>query len=389
MPVFVQRLIVCAVFLAVAPLHAQTPGGALDAAWVAACANSTPGSAFFQRCQEILNAGPGSADRRSGAALGNNLDTVAGQGRVATSGTGDSGRVDWGRGGLFFGFDTRDLDRDGDAQEAGFDGTAQSAIVGIDRRFGERHVLGLALNHQRERADFVAGAGRSSTRHLGLLATYGGGFGEHWSLDAYAGALRGTLDVARRVQYALVLNAGTPAQTTRSVQAVAEAATDTRRDVAGVGVGYALDAGPLSWQFGGALDMARSRFDAYVERGAAGLELAIGKRNISSRLGRLAVRATRTTSTQAGVLQPYVGVEALHEFANDARTLQVAFAGDPARTPIRFGSAAPDRNWVEASVGVAATLVGGSSAFIEYRQRIGHAFLDERALSFGLRVEFD
>jgi hypothetical protein len=180
-----QRVILCVSgALSIATVQAQTPVGALDNSWIAACANATPGSPFFQRCQEILNAGPGSADRRSDAALGNNLDTVAGQGRVATSSTGDSGRVDWGRGGLFFGFSTRDLDRDGDALEAAFDGTALSAIVGIDRRFGERHVLGVALNHQRERADFVGGAGRSSTRHLGLLATHGSGFGERWALDA-------------------------------------------------------------------------------------------------------------------------------------------------------------------------------------------------------------
>jgi uncharacterized protein YhjY with autotransporter beta-barrel domain len=390
MNIVLQRFILCASsVLAVASVQAQTPGGALDAAWIAACASATPGTPFFQRCQEILNAGPGSGDRRSEAALGNNLNTVAGQGRVASSSTGDAGRIDWGRGGLFFGFSTRDLDRDADAQEAGFDGAALSAILGIDRRFGDRHVLGIALNHQRERADYAGGAGRSSTRHLGLIATYGGGFGEHWTLDAYAGALRGSLDVVRRVQYSLVLNAGTPAQSTASVQALAEAATDTRRDVAGIGLGYLLDAGPVSWQFGGGYDIARSRFDAYVERGAAGLELAVGKRSLSSQLGRVGVRATRTASTAFGVLQPYVGIEAFHEFANDARTLQVAFAGDAARTPIRFGSAAPDRDWMEASVGVAATLVGGSSAFVEYRQRFAHAFLDERALSFGLRVEFD
>jgi uncharacterized protein YhjY with autotransporter beta-barrel domain len=201
--------------------------------------------------------------------------------------------------------------------------------------------------------------------------------------------LRGTLDAARRVQYSLVLNAGTPAQATTSVQALAEASTDTRRDVAGIGMGYLLDTGAVNWQFGGGYDVARSRFDAYVEHGAAGLELAINKRSISSRLGRVGMRAAHTTSTAAGVLQPYVGIEAFHEFANDARTLQVAFAGDASRTPIRFGSAAPDRDWMEASLGVTATLVGGSSAFVEYRQRFAHSFLDERALSFGLRIEFD
>ncbi len=383
---------VCAALLATftAPAAiAQAPEAALDASWASVCAGATPGSSFFQRCQEIVNAGPGSADRSSAAALGNNLDTVAGQGRVATSGTGDAGRIDWARGGLFFGVTMSDLERDDDPFEAAFDGRALSLIVGVDRRLGERHVLGLALNHQRERADFAAGAGRADSRMLGLLATYGGSFGEHWTLDAYAGALRGSLDTTRRVQYDIVLNAGTAAQSTVAIRSLAEADTDTHREVGGVGLGYLLDRGAWNWQFGAGYDVARSHFDAYVERGGDGLALAVDERRLSSRQGRLGLRGTRTASIARGVLQPYFGLDAYHEFANDARTLQVAFADDPGRTAIRFDSAAPDRNWAEAAVGLAATFAGGSSAFVEYRQRFGHDLLDERGLSFGLRVEFD
>jgi uncharacterized protein YhjY with autotransporter beta-barrel domain len=389
-PAIMLRLHLLAAAACVAiPAQAQSPAEALDASWVAVCAAATPGSNFFLRCQEILNAGPGAGDRRSDAALGNNLNTVAGQGRVASSATGDSGRVDWGGSGLFFGVTIADLDRTADAFEAGFDGNALSAIVGVDRRFGDRHVLGLAANHQRERADFEAGGGRTVIRQFGLLATYSGGFGTAWSLDGYAGALRGSLDVARRVGYSLLLDAGTPAQRTTRVEALAEGDTDTRRRVAGLALGYLLAADAWSWQFGLGYDVASTRFDAYQETGGAGLALAVPARRVDSRQARLGVRGGRTGSTAFGVLQPYVAVEAIHEFANDQRLLTVAFAGDPSRSPVRFPSAAPDRDWFEAALGLSATLVGGSSAFVEYRQRLAHRLLDERALSFGLRVEFD
>jgi uncharacterized protein YhjY with autotransporter beta-barrel domain len=367
----------------------QAPGAALDDSWVAACAAAQPGTPFFQRCQEILNAGPGSGDRRSEAALGNNLNTVSSQGRMANAANGDAGRIDWGASGGFFGVTVRDVDRAGSAADAGYRGSLLGVVVGVDRRFADRHVLGLALNHQRESADFDAGSGRVRARHLGLIATYGGAFGDNWSIDAYAGSLRGNLDVARRVSYALLLDAGTPAQSAVQVQGLAEGDTGARRDVAGVSLGYLLARGAWQWQFGAGYDVVRSRIDDYVEQGGAGLALAVARQRIDSRQGRIGLRGSRTGSAVFGVLQPYFSVDAMHEFADDSRTLQVAFAGDPARTPIRFSTAQPDRDWAEAALGLQATLVGGSAAFIEYRQRFGDSWLDERALSFGLRVEFD
>jgi uncharacterized protein with beta-barrel porin domain len=380
----------CVLTLATATAsHAQAPVTALDAAWVAVCANAQPGTAFFQRCQEILNAGPGSGDRRSDAALGNNLNTVSSQGRMANAANGDAGRIDWAAGGAFFGVTTRDIDRAGSDEDAGYDGSMLGVTVGVDRRFAERHVLGLALNHQRESANFDASGGSVRSRNLGLIATWGSSFGESWTLDAYAGALRGNMDITRRVAYSLVLDAGTPAESIARIQGLAEADTDLRRSIAGASLGYLLARGAWQWQFGGGYDLVRSRTDGYVEEGGAGLALAVGRQHVTSRQGRLGLRGTRTGATVFGVLQPFFAVDALHEFADDSRALTVAFAGDPGRTPIGFSTATPDRDWVEAAIGVQATLVGGSAAFIEYRQRFGDFWLDERALSFGLRVEFD
>jgi outer membrane autotransporter protein len=384
------RLFVGAAAVLAAPvIHAQTAGAALDAAWVTVCANAQPGTPFFQRCQEILNAGPGSGDRRSDAALGNNLNTVSSQGRMANAANGDIGRIDWAAGGAFLGVTARDTDRTGRAADAGYDGSMLGVVVGVDRRFNDRHVVGLAFNHQRESAHFEAGAGRVRGRNLGLIATYGTSLGDAWTVDAYAGALRGNLDLTRRVAYELLLNAGTPAQSTVRVQGLAETDTDTRRNVAGASLGYLLSRNAWQWQFGAGVDIVRSRIDDYVEQGGAGLALVVDAQRISSRQGRLGMRGARTASTFFGVLQPFLALDLMHEFADDSREVQVAFAGDPGLNRIGFATARPDRNWAEAGVGLEATMTGGSAAFIEYRQRFGDTWLDERALSLGFRVEFD
>lgn len=367
---------------------AQTPVASLDVAWVAACGGAVPGSTFFQRCQEILNAGPGSADRQSEAALGNNLNTLSSQGRMASAANGDAGRIDWAASGLFFGVTTRDVQRSGREADAGYDGTVLSVIVGVDRRIANRHVLGMAFHHQRESARFETGSGRVQGSHLGLFATYGVSLSDAWTLDGYVGSTRGNLDLDRRVAYTLVLDAGTAEESVARINGLAKASTDVQRSVGGLSLGYAVSRGAWQWQVGAAFDVVHSRIDGYLERGGEGLALAVDRQKVSSRQGRVGVRTARTASARFGVLQPFISLDWMHEFADDRRQLQVAFAADANRSPVLFETARPDRDWAEASVGLEAILVEGSSAFIAYQQRFGDRWLDERSLSLGLRVEF-
>ena len=76
-------LVFCILLLATAigPARAQSPGDALAGLWVTLCAGAAPGSDLAARCAEIFAGGPGSRD---GAAAGNFLDEIPGQGRAAT-----------------------------------------------------------------------------------------------------------------------------------------------------------------------------------------------------------------------------------------------------------------------------------------------------------------
>ena len=67
-----------------APAAAQAPPDVLDDLWFTVCAQAGAGTAFRARCDEILDAGPGGAGRRSGAAIGNNLGVASAQGRAST-----------------------------------------------------------------------------------------------------------------------------------------------------------------------------------------------------------------------------------------------------------------------------------------------------------------
>ena len=110
-------------------------------------------------------------------------------------------------------------------------------------------------------------------------------------------------------------------------------------------------------------------------------------RAITSRRGRLDAALARNVSASWGVWQPMLRLGWRHEFANPARPLAVTFVNDGSATPIRFDTDDADPAWGEAGLGAVFVFTGGHSAFIEYRQRFGHDFLQERLLSIGWRME--
>ena len=75
-------LLLCLLGLALPGLvRAQSPDDALAAQWVNLCPGAAPASDLATRCSEIFAGGPGS---QAGAAAGNFLGEIPGQGRAAT-----------------------------------------------------------------------------------------------------------------------------------------------------------------------------------------------------------------------------------------------------------------------------------------------------------------
>ena len=135
------------------------------------------------------------------------------------------------------------------------------------------------------------------------------------------------------------------------------------------------------------VDWQRTRIDAYEETGGAGLALVVPGRAITSRRGRVDLGLSRTLPADWGVWQPQLRLGWRHEFANPARPLAVTFAGDATNTPVVFDTDDADADWGEAGLGAVFVFTGGHSAFVEWRQRFGHAFLGERLLAVGWRME--
>ena len=52
-----------------------------------------------------------------------------------------------------------------------------------------------------------------------------------------------------------------------------------------------------------------------------------------------------------------------------------------------FDTEDPDPDWGEWALGSVFVFTHGHSGFLQYRQRFGHAFLQERVFAIGWRVE--
>jgi len=363
-----------------APVRAQSPDDALANLWTTLCLGAAPGSELFQRCTEIANGGPGSRDS---SATGNFLGEIPGQGRAATrdgSPDRDELRTELGAGwSAFASADVGRLKRRDGINEAPFDGDTWALSAGLDWAPRADWRLGLLLNHAREDLDFTGSNGDTRARFTGAMLLGGWMATDSLSVDAYAGRLQGSYALRRAIDYTLLSGV--------SVQALATASADADRTLAGIGATWSRPAGAWEWQLSGGLDWQETQIDAYRESGGAGLALVVPGRTITSRRGRVDVGLARTISRPWGVWQPLARLGWRHEFANPARPLAVSFAADAGNTPIVFDTDDADANWGEAGLGAVFVFTGGHSAFVEWRTRFGHAFLDERMLAIGWRIE--
>ncbi len=376
----VLALILLLLTAGVGPARAQAPGDALAGLWITLCAGAAPGSDLAARCAEIFAGGPGSS---SGAAAGNFLGEIPGQGRAATrdgSPDDDALRQDLGAGwAVFASVDAGRLTRRDGVNEAPFDGDTGALTAGVDWAPGQPWRLGLLLNHARDSLDFIDSAGSTRTRFTGLIATGGWNLSDAVSLDGYAGRLQGDYRLRRQIDYTLLSGV--------SVRSLASASPDADRSLAGLGLSWFLPAGAWEWQLGAGVDWQRTDIDAYAETGGAGLALLVPGRSITSRRGRVDATLARNVSAGWGVWQPMARLGWRHEFANPARPLGVRFVGDANGTPVVFETDDADSGWAEAGVGAVFVFTRGHSAFIEYRQRLGHDFLQERLVALGWRIE--
>lgn len=397
--------------LTTAQALAQTPAEELDQNWVNICEGAGPESDLASQCELILNAGPGSGNRRSAAATGNNMGVQGAQSRISLTGArlqaaniesrleeedeedeqnggGASAEMNFGRLSLFVTANYTDTERDDSDFETGYEEDLYGATFGADYRYSDRVTAGLALGYSDSEADFDNNAGRLDTDNLSVIAYGNFRPSEQFYIDAYLGYAWLDYDSRRNIDYDLVINAGTPAEDTVTVSTVASGDTDGDQWFGGINLGYDRVAGPWTLSPQASIDFIETDIDSWSESGGDGLAQSYNDQSISSLTASLGARVSYALSRSWGVLLPQASLFYVHEFDDDSRTITSSFVEDTGNTPLNYETDDPDRNYFTAGIGATAVLANGVMPFIDYQALLGHDFLDEQVLTLGVRVEF-
>ncbi|MEM6709214.1 MAG: autotransporter domain-containing protein [Pseudomonadota bacterium] len=274
-------------------------------------------------------------------------------------------------------------DRDAASTIPGFDFTTASLTFGTDYRLRDNLIIGAALGYNQVEADFDAGGGVDvETVSLSFLGSYFRG--SSFYLDAMASIGWSDVDSERRIRYADALG---------TIDRKASGSTDGTQVTAGIGTGFDFSRG--RWVFGPhlGLNYANSIIDAYEERGAAGLDLALPETGVRSFTLNGGLHASYTTTPSWGVLVPYARLDYVREFQDEQDRVAPRFANDPfadvpdALAPFRVTTAGADSDYYVWSLGVHAQFIRGFAAFADYRSFAGLEDMSFGEITVGFRYE--
>ncbi|MEA3640550.1 MAG: autotransporter outer membrane beta-barrel domain-containing protein [Lamprobacter sp.] len=276
-------------------------------------------------------------------------------------------------------------DKDETTNEDGFNFNSWGFTAGIDYRFTQDFVVGLAIGYGENDTsiDNSGGSLDTSTFSTSLYGTYF--VNEQLYVDGIVTYSSNDYDQKRNINYAI---ANTP------VRQVAKADYDGSQWSAALGGGYQLSSGPWSYGPTVRLEYISASVDGYTEKmsnpGLAGGGWAarlndLDQESFTSSIG---FDVARSVSMDWGVLSPQLNLSWVHEFKDDALSINGVFVEDPNRNRFGVASDRPDSDYFNGRLAVAAQLAGGTSAFVYYNKVFGYKDLDVDTFGAGVRMAF-
>ena len=277
-------------------------------------------------------------------------------------------------------------EKDRTVNEDGFDISSYELTGGLDYRFTDSLVAGLALGVSALETDVDNdGGGLDANGYdITLYGSYTLSSGL-W-LDTMLAFAKYDYDQDRRIRYNLA--DGT------SVNQTANADFDGYQTAFSVGGGYEWNREALTFTPSARLQYLRLAVDGYEETlsnpGAegSGWGVELLSQDYESLTLSAGVQAGYAISASWGVLLPFGGLEWIHEFEDDNRPIVGVFLGDPNEQSFRLPIDEADPNYFRLSLGSSAIFAQGRSAYLQYQTILGYDDLSHHSISAGLRLEF-
>lgn len=265
-----------------------------------------------------------------------------------------------------------------------YDFDVEGLTAGVDYRWSDSVVLGVALGYTRQDTDLSGGQGSVEMQGFSLSGYSTWYHGNDWYLDSVVTLGNNSYDHARRIQYVL------PGEI---VDQVAKADSDGTDLSATLTFGRDFSRG--AWNFGayGRAAYSRLAFDEFEEevdasRNGSGLALSVDSRTVTGLSSTLGGKAAFTHSASWGILVPQLEVEWVHEYGSDTEAFRGYFLDDPTQTPILVLGDDLDNDYFRIGLGLSMVLTQGRSGFITYERLVARSGIDQQTLSLGFRWEF-
>jgi len=276
-------------------------------------------------------------------------------------------------------------ERDPNKNNSGFKLDIQGLTVGLDYRFTNNFIAGLAVGYSSSDLDYANNGGTlgsDSTFYSAYTSLYNDS-NIYWdSSITYADS---EFDVLRRVQYQ---------DASGRVDLSQQGNTNGEQILATMDFGWDINSGPWSFGPNGSLAYSDTSIDAFTEQGSSGLELQYSEQNnVTSTLG-LGFHGSRVFLMEWGVLIAQLNTNFYREFKNNSNVIRASFVHDPFRddttraTPdMLIVSEIPDKSFFSLGLGLSAQFVNGLSGFVDYQTLLGVNNITSRELALGLRYE--
>ncbi|MBW2723867.1 MAG: autotransporter outer membrane beta-barrel domain-containing protein [Deltaproteobacteria bacterium] len=269
------------------------------------------------------------------------------------------------------------LDADTSSRELGSETDGGGLTLGVDYRIGSNFVLGAGFGYNHYATDFSRDAGSSDVDdYAGLL------FGSYFFEDKFFidATLRGSHLKTDNEKQTPTMDGGPDLAKLKSDPDGWTISGDI-----GVGTEYARGALLLNpyLRFG----VYHTEIEGFSETGGDGsMNLKIERQEVTSLPLTLGGSAVYYISTPMGVVAPYLRVQYMHEF-NDQATTVKGFLKVIPDAKFKLKPNSTDRDYGTIGTGASMNLKLGWSGFVDYDALVGFSNLESHTLTVGLRKQ--
>ena len=262
--------------------------------------------------------------------------------------------------------------QDATSGEPGYDFHTTGITVGVDYRFTDQLVLGVAFGYLHTKAAYDLSAGSSGANG--------------YDLSAY-----GTFYILDRLYLDAIVTGGwntyNNERNVPDVTATANSNTNGTQFSVSVGAGYNFNIGAFGFGPTGRVNYIHVHVDGYQETGATPFNVTVGSQNVQSLTTDFGGQAAYAFSIPWGVLAPFLRLEWEHQYLGNSRTVTGSLVASPS-TVVSNQTASPDRDYLRIGAGLSATFRRGVSAFLDFDTVVGQSNFSSYAFNAGVRLEF-